>query len=193
MKEEYSFKTFKKTAIVRFLALDKYKYLRENLYKCDVRTAIYYQKRFDAFYRVRRDEKWRNIFFNYFESIKNNKDIRFEDILNHLYKKTGNIEASFSSKMLATINPNMPIWDQYILSNLSLNVEGKTKKERLDNTIKTYYKIVEIENEKLKEKDIKQTVAEFKDYFSEYNLSDIKILDYILWNNRVMKKTKSNS
>lgn len=187
---DYSFKKFKKTAIIRFLALDKYKYLRDNLYKCDVSTAIYYQKRFDAFYRVRRDEKWKNIFFNYFESVKNNKSIKFEEIIKYLYKETGNIEASFSSKMLVTINPNMPIWGQYILSNLNLNVEGKTKKEKLENTIKTYYKIVEIENDKLKEKDIKQTIEDFKDYFSEYNLSDIKILDYILWNNRVMKKIK---
>lgn len=180
----YSFNNFKKTAIIRYLSLDKYKYLKEHLYKCDVSSAKYYQKRFNAFYRVRRDEKWRTIFYNYFESIKNDKCIKFEDILLYLYDKTGNIEASFSSKMLATINPNMPIWDQYVLSNLDLEVKGNNKKEKLKNTIDIYYQIVKIEKDKLKDNEIQKAVTEFKEYFSEYNLSDIKILDYILWNSR---------
>ena len=36
------------------------------------------------------------------------------------YKEIGNIEASFSSKMIATIDPNMPIWDRYVMQNLCL-------------------------------------------------------------------------
>ena len=78
----------------------------------------------------------------------------------------------------------MPIWDQYVLKNLNLKVLGKTKKEKLDNTIKTYYEIVDIEREELKREDIKQLIKEFKQNFKEYEISDIKILDYILWNCR---------
>ncbi len=101
-----------------------------------------------------------------------------------MYKKTGNIETSFCSKLLSTIKPNMPIWDQYVLVNLDLNVKGKTKEEKLKDTIAAYNKIIEIENNKLKQKDIQQAIKDFKEYFTEYNLSDIKILDYILWNSR---------
>ena len=36
-----------------------------------------------------------------------------------LYVETGNIEASFSSKMIATIDSDKPIWDQYVLQNMS--------------------------------------------------------------------------
>ena len=38
------------------------------------------------------------------------------------------IEASFSSKMLATINADMPIWDRYVVQNLCLDLKGKTKR-----------------------------------------------------------------
>lgn len=181
---DYSFEKFKKNAITRFLALDKYNYIKDNLYKCDVSKDIEFQTSFNAFYRVRRDAKWRKNFYIYFESIKHNKNLKFEDILNYLYNKTGNIEASFSSKLLSTINPNMPIWDQYVLANLGLEVIGQTKEEKIKNTIETYYKIVEIENNKLKNNDIKESIKSFREYFPEYNLSDIKILDYILWNSR---------
>ena len=180
----YSFKNFQKNAIIRFLALDKYNYIKENLYKCDVSKDTEFQTRFNAFYRVRRDGKWRKVFYTYFETIKNKKDITFEEIVNYMYKKTGNIEASFSSKLLSTINPDMPIWDQFVLSNLDLKVKGTTKKEKLKDTLDVYNKIIEIENQKLKENDIKQSIKEFKEYFPEYHLSDIKILDYILWNSR---------
>jgi hypothetical protein len=154
------------------------------LYKCDVSLNNKFQTAFNAFYRVRRNEKWRNIFYNYFEQIKNNKDITFDEILDYMYENTGNIEASFCSKLLSTINPNMPIWDQYVLKNLKLEVTGITKIDKLNDTKIIYNKIVDIENQKLNDKEIQKYINDFKEYFSEYNLSDIKILDYILWNNR---------
>ena len=180
----YSFENFRKNAIIRFLDLDKYNYIKEKMYYCDLSKDIEFQTTFNAFYRVRRNKKWRDVFYKYFERVKNNKNIKFEEILRYIYKKTGCIEASFSSKMLATINPNMPIWDQYVLKNLNIEVLGKNKQEKLDNTINTYYKIIEIEKQKMEQQDIIQAIKEFKQEFKEYELSDIKILDYILWNNR---------
>ena len=180
----YSFDNFQKNAIIKFLALDKYNYIKDNLYKCDVSKDNEFQTRFNAFYKVRRDDKWRNIFYNYFEEIKNKKSITFDEILDYMYKKTGSIEASFCSKMLSTINPNMPIWDQYVLKNLKVQVYGKTKKERIEKTKEIYQEILRIEEEKLSNNDIKTAIKDFKQYFPEYKLSDIKILDYILWNTR---------
>ena len=118
------------------------------------------------------------------KTLKNNKGITFDTIVKDLLLETGNIEASFSSKMLSTINPNMPIWDQYVLSNLGLKVRGTTKDEKLISTIDTYHKIVELERNLLEREDVKNTISEFKDEYKEYNLSDIKILDYIIWNSR---------
>lgn len=181
---DYSFGSFKKNAIIRFLGLETYNYLKENLYKCDISKDKEYQTKFNAFYRVRRDEKWREIFYTYFEDIKNNKTITFDELVSYMYEKTGNIEASFCSKLLSTINPNMPIWDQYVLANLGLKVEGNTKEEKLKNTVIIYNKILETENSKLKLPEIQQSIKDFKEYFAEYKLSDIKILDYLLWNSR---------
>ena len=181
---DYSFKNFQKNAIIRFLALDNYTYINERLYKIDVSKDKEYQTTFNSFFRVRRNEEWRKEFYNYFEIIKNRKNITFDEILDSIYKRTGNIEASFCSKLLSTINHNMPIIDQYVLKNLNLKIKGNTKDDKLKSTKEVYKELVKIEKEKLNNKDIKKAIDDFKNYFPEYNLSDIKILDYILWNTR---------
>lgn len=66
-----------------------------------------------------------------------------------------------------------------------MKVEGYTKEERLNNTIKVYDEIINIENKLLNKKDIKQAILSFKKEFKEYNLTDMKILDYFIWNNRL--------
>ena len=140
---KYSFKEFQRQAVIRFLALDKYKYIKENLYKCDVSKDPVFQKKFNSFYRVRRDEKWRKKFYNYFEKNKNNTNIGFETILKDLLLETGNIEASFSSKMLSLINNDMPIWDQYVLKNMGLEVKGNSKEAANGGIVKLTFKALQ--------------------------------------------------
>lgn len=47
-------------------------------------------------------------------------------------------EPSFSSKMLATILPEKPIWDRYVVQNLNMQLTGATKEEKLKNAIMLY-------------------------------------------------------
>ncbi len=55
-----------------------------------------------------------------------------------MYKETGNIEASFSGKMTAAVDADMPIWDRYVIQNLCVELKGKTKKDRLDRAVRSY-------------------------------------------------------
>lgn len=183
----YSFKKFQKDALIRLMGMDKYNDIISmiNDKSINLFTSPKFKQYFNSFYRVRRDLKWQSDYYKYFEKNKNNKKITFNEILDYMYKITnGNIEASFCSKMLATINPNMPIWDQYVLKNLKIKVEGKTKEEKMKNTKLAYKKIVEDVNNKLKDDSIKNAIKEFREFFPEFNFSDVKILDFILWNNR---------
>ena len=183
---DINFKKFQKEAIIRSLGFEKYKYIVENLYKCDIRNNPKFQRYFNSFYIVRRDEKWRNEFYDYFQSIKKKKKITFGEILNELYDRTGNIEASFSSKMLSTINPNMPIWDKYVLKEL--NIKFDKNSNRIENTIKAYESIVLKEKELLKKEHVKKEIEQFRETFPEYEFSDTKILDYMIWNNDRIKE-----
>ena len=88
--------------------IDKYNFIIKKLSIRDISEDNDYQKIFNAFYVVRRNSKWRKIYYEFFESQKNNKLLTFEIILRYLYEKTGQVEASFSSKLLSTVNPQMP-------------------------------------------------------------------------------------
>lgn len=98
--------------------------------------------------------------------------------------ETGNVEASFSSKMLATIHPNMPIWDQYVLKRLNLTLEGTTKEKKLENAIVIYNQIVTWYETALREEKLNLLVQKFREIVKSYELSDVKVLDFIMWGTR---------
>ena len=59
---EYSFKKFQKECMIRLLGLEKYKYIMENLYKCDIsidkESKNDFKNNFNSLYQVRRNDDW---------------------------------------------------------------------------------------------------------------------------------------
>lgn len=150
--------------------------------KKDISLDGDFQKTFNGFYRVRRNDNWRKSYYAYFENNKLRKDITFEEILYHLYDVTGQIEHSFSSKMLATINPDMPIWDVYVLNHIGLELSGKTKEEQLKNRVELYNEIILWYDNFLKTGEAHQTISLFDSIMPNYKwLTPIKKIDYIIW------------
>ena len=112
--------------------IERYKYLIENVQTENLINSIIYQRNYNYFYRVRRNTSWRQIYYSIFEQEKKSVP-SFERIIREIWNKTGRVEASFSSKMVATIDPEMPVWDKYVLQNLHIKIDGtKTKEERLN-------------------------------------------------------------
>ena len=64
-----------KNIINKAWRLDEYLYIVENLKRTNVALDEEYQKRYNSFYRVRRNADWRNIYFNYLEKNKYRKDL----------------------------------------------------------------------------------------------------------------------
>lgn len=182
---DFNFEELQENWIVNYFGLKKYTYIINELRNVVVSTDIdNYQKTFNSFYVVRRGKKWRKNYYDYLEKNKNNPNLEFKDVIRELYKKTGNVEASFSSKLLATINPKMPIWDQYVLKNLNLKLKGKTKDEKIDNAIALYDDMIEIYKELLKREDVQKIIQQFNSIVKEYKIEDAKILDFIFWSKR---------
>ena len=86
------------------LGLESYADIMNYVHQTDVENDMDFQRTFNAFYRVRRNEEWRKVYYHLFEELKD-KTPSFEYIIRYMFEKTGNIEASFSSKMLATLHP----------------------------------------------------------------------------------------
>lgn len=170
--------------LAKGLGLDKYELIMSKLYEVNVSTDDDFQRTFNDFYRVRRNCEWRQKYYKFFESNKE-KHISYADIILWLYEQTGNIEASFSSKMLATLDPNRPIWDQYVLKNLNIKLTGNTKSEKLEDAIRIYNLIENWYSEFLQTNNAAECIMAFDKVLPSYTwVSKIKKIDFFLWSTR---------
>ena len=172
------------TRIAEGMGFNKYKQIMERVRNTDVSSDKDFQRTFNSYYRIRRNEEWQAIYYDLFEAIKDSQP-SFEQIIRTLYKNSGNIEASFSSKMLATINSDMPIWDRYVVQNLCLNVKGKTKEEQLSCTVDLYDQMVWWYRTFLDTPNGKECIEEFDRILPEYKwMNSVKKIDFFLWSIR---------
>ena len=166
------------------MGLDKYRFIMSKVQEVNISADSDFQRTFNGFYIVRRNEEWRKIYYDYFEQVKSGSPT-FSSIITYLYEKTGNIEPSFSSKMLASIFPEKPIWDRYVVQNLNLELVGTTKEERLANAITLYSKIENWYEAFLETDKARECIEVFDRVMPEYqSISSIKKIDSILWSIR---------
>ncbi len=168
--------------LIRSIGIDKYFTIQNTFLETDVSKDVEgFQKLFNSFYVIRRNSEWRGQYYAIFESLKTQHEpITFELILSKLLF-SGRIEASYSSKMLATLNPDMPIWDQYVLNNAGIAPpsEGTSK---FDSTVGVYTQLCEWYKNFLKTDNAKACITHFNKTFPEYiSISDIKKIDFYLW------------
>lgn len=167
------------TQLASSLGLDRYKEIMNG-----DPSSPEFQRLFNGYYRIRRNAEWREIYYALFMMARE-EQYTFAQIITSLYKATGNVEASFSSKMLATIDPSKPIWDQYVLQNLGLELTGKTQEEKLKNAIMLYDEILRWYNEYLLSDEAKKNIQEFNRWLPQYSwVSDVKKIDCLLWSKR---------
>ena len=170
--------------LARSLGLDKYEMILRFASSTNVSHDLGFQKVFNAFYRIRRNAEWRKCYYDLFEHAKA-KHYGFADVIRILFDETGNVESSFSSKMIATIDPDRPIWDQYVIQNLGLELKGKTPKERVENAIRLYESIEQWYAAYLKTEEARVNIAAFDRMLSSYTwISDVKKIDFLLWSKR---------
>ena len=170
--------------LARSMGLDKYADIMDAARGKDVSSDTAFQHAFNAFYRVRRNAEWRGCYYRLFERAKQHH-FSFADVIGSLYVETGNVEASFSSKLIATIDPEKPIWDQYVLQNLGLELKGKNPRERISNAVEIYHRIENWYAEYLKTDEAQENIAEFDRHLPSYAwITDVKKIDYLLWSKR---------
>ena len=163
--------------------LERYSYIMNSFRRTDVSQDEAFQKTFTHFYRVRRNSEWRQVYYRLFEDSKQNTNISFEAILRAIYACTGRIEASFSSKMLATLNPEMPIWDSIVLSKLGMKPkQNLTKEERLSQSVQIYNAIIAWYANFKQTPEARRFAEAFDRAFPEYRgFSELKKIDFLIW------------
>ena len=162
-------------------SMEKYAFIMKEFKENNVETNKIFQKKFNGFYRVRRNENWQKVYYEIMEKGKTSNP-SFEEIVRELYNKTGRVEASFSSKLIHTLNNDMPIWDKFILQNLNKQAPAYYKENKLEISIKLYDEIIAWYDNALQTEEIQETLSLFDNNFPEYTwFSHTKKLDFLLW------------
>lgn len=169
-----------------------------SLYETNVAIDDKYQKNFTSYYRVRRDAAWLTKYYAFMEENKNNANLKFNDIITYLstiphkVKKSSvnptgfatTIEASFSSKMLATIQPNHPIWDSQVMRFLGIRIpHNLTQEKKLKYIIKIYEQLSLDVGAFINTEKGHNYIKQFDYHFPEYSkFNSYKKIDFYLWN-----------
>ena len=165
--------------------LAQYKWIMDTLRKVDVSTDREFQKRFNGFYRIRqRTPEFYDAFYKKMEASKEGICPTFAEVLDYFWQRLHRIEASFSSKLVATINPDLPVWDKEVLKNLKLKKPIPTDKNRLNKTKKLYDSIKDWYANHLTTEESKAQLSEFDNRFPNSGISDTKKIDLVLWQTR---------
>lgn len=97
------------SSLVRSWGLEGYVRIQRTVRGTDVSSDANYQRFYNRFYRVRRNAEWQSRYYAIMEREKANPSTAFGDVLREIHELTGNVEASFTSKIIATLHPDRPI------------------------------------------------------------------------------------
>jgi len=166
--------------------LENYDYIIRQYKTTDISTDLDFQRKYTYFYKIRRNAEWRKKYYAFFEKSKYNSDINFEFILRSIFELTGRIEASFASKLLATIKPEMPIWDSIVLSKLHIKPsQNPDQQERLKETIAIYGSICSWYNRFQLTDENRDFISAFDAAFPDFtHFSRVKKIDFLIWGSK---------
>ena len=112
------------------LGLETYTEIRDFVGKNNFRATPEFRKKFNGYYRVRqKSAAWYDRYCTLMEEQRRARR-SLQEILTELYKVGKKVDVSFASKLIATVDPNEPIWDQYVLRNLGLEPEWEEARSR---------------------------------------------------------------
>jgi hypothetical protein len=169
------------TALIRLEAgLDRYLWLQDHLRLCDINTNQEFQRCFSGFYRVRRDSQWRFVYFALLESAKA-KGIDFPEALREINCRTGRIEASFASKLVATLDPSKPVIDKFVLQYFELRLPRWGLSDREAKTIEVYCELCDRYRTFIQSPTGKMIRKLFDSRYPSADLNELKKVDLVLW------------
>lgn len=166
----------------------RYLWIQDHFLECDVTSDRTFQKNFNRFYRIRQQsESWYGAFFECFEQFKDVRSkVEFSQVLKAINERTKRFEASFSSKILATIDPSKPVLDKFVLQYWNLKLPYAHKRDRFDRIVEVYQALERKMLELLTSVDGQIVITIFDERLPQVctKLSSMKKLDLILWQQR---------
>lgn len=166
------------------VGMKKYKNIMDALHWTNVAEDKDFQKAFNGFFVMSfRKPIYYDMFYSFLEQ-KKDKGASFEETLEYLKEAEGQLEISFSSKLIHIINPHRPIWD----NNVAVQHFGmKTPNPNLDSAarqkeaVRVYHEYCSRFYEYLDSGDGQAAIRMFNNRYPHTGFTDAKKIDFLMW------------
>lgn len=142
-----------------------------------------FRKKYNHFYRVRRASAWQNAFYGVMARAKR-EHLQFHAVIEAMRQATGRYEASFASKLMATLNPSMPVIDSVVLKNLNMRLPAAYAQDRIKKICTLHENLTTYFSDYLESENGAYLVSQFKKKYPNAKVTETKMLDLVLWQTR---------
>jgi len=166
--------------------LSAYASLLRDLPSTNVATDVRdYQKRYNGFYKVRfPQETWRVHYYGLLQAKKADRNISFSEVIRELHRLTHRIEQSFSSKLLATIRPELPVYDIELCGHMNVvkPLGYMSMEDRIRKWIVEYDRMIAVAGCVVQTPEFRKLSKTFDQEFPLHKgFTNTKKLDLMLW------------
>lgn len=163
------------------IGIERYRFIMEKVQRVDVSLDEGFQKTYENFYTLGRYPKeFRRDYFAYMERCKET-ELSFEEALSY-FLKYGTLEVSFSSKLVHTLNPEQPIWDKNVTDqHFGYKIPTYGTKDREKKILDRYKRYKRDFLKYVASDDGKTIIRAFDEAFPETGFTDLKKVDFVLW------------
>lgn len=168
-------------------SISVYLFLKDEYAKGNVQDNTLFQFVFRSYYRLDNGGLGVNVKKRYFELLADSRN-DLKEILLELYKihtlrNRSTIQFSFATKLLHTINNNLPIFDAEVSRVLRKRVVGANREEKIQSCLEVFTFLKDVYSNLLRDEQVKKLVLRFREQFGvdKNKMSDVKILDFIIW------------
>jgi hypothetical protein len=142
-----------------------------------------FRRRFNRFYRVRRGRDWQDKFYALMGRV-NKRGVEFRAVLQALLSATNRYEASFASKLVATLDPSKPVIDAFVLRNVGLRLPTYAAADRAGRICEVYGELISAFATFLTGHRGRYLISAFRRTYPDARISNVKMLDFVLWQTR---------
>jgi len=167
--------------------LEKYQLIMNEYKKSiEISSSDDFQKSYRNFYGMNRagmSSACNKTYFRLLDKAANSEEIDFKYVLQRLYAESGKKHFSFTTKLLATANPNLPVWDKKVRKylNSQFSLKFKDSFEDIESCEQEYHRYCAWFKNFLKSDDATKLINEFDKKIPNVKITKMKKIDLMFW------------
>ena len=162
--------------------VEQYAWLMNALHTRDISEDRHFRRAWLNHFKLRdKDREFCRFCFRWLEEHKEGR-VSFEQALLDLYRRFGVLDPASASKLAATIDPSLPVWDTQILGSLGIRPLALERSgRRVERTIEAYDKLMAWYVRYLAGKDGRMAVQVFDEVYPGTGFDPMKKADFTIW------------